>query len=217
MATRLLLDLNFLEPRKQKTLCWNFVGTYTHLDSFHKERSSNKFLNHFTFHWGSGFWYLSCKNRPLSGDELQISLLRTRPEFCLIFDDAGKDYKINIIQASLYVRNMTLTEIAYSAIETTLAKATARYQYIELIPMTFLISQISQFWDQENVCSGKPIWRFILAMSTNAVLVGAKATNAFHYQQFGLRSITVYRNGHPIARTLLETDTDKKTCRIKKL
>ena len=41
------------------------------------------------------------------------------------------------------------------------------------------------------------------------LLCGAKTTNPFLYQKFGLRSI-VYRNGHPIAGTPLETDTDKK-------
>ena len=128
----------------------------------------------------------------------------------MIYDDAGKDYKVNITQANLYVRKMTLTENAYSAIETTLAKATARYRYTEIIPRTFLIGQNSQSWDQENVFGGQPIRRFILAMSTNAGFVGAKTTNPFHYQKFGLRSITVYRNGHPIAGTPLETDTDKK-------
>ena len=80
----------------------------------------------------------------------------------------------------------------------------------EIIPRPFLIGQNSQSWDQENDFSGQPIRRFILAMSTNAGFVGAKTTNPFHYQKFGLRSITVYRNGHPIAGTPLETDTDKK-------
>ena len=154
--------------------------------------------------------FFSCEKHLVSGVELRIFFLRTRPEFCLIYDDAGKDYKVNITQANLYVRKMTLTENAYSAIETTLAKATARYRYTEIIPRTFLIGQNSQSWDQENVFSGQPIRRFILAMSTNAGFVGAKTTNPFHYQKFGLRSITVYRNGHPIAGTPLETDTDKK-------
>ena len=105
---------------------------------------------------------------------------------------------------------MTLTENAYSAIETTLAKATARYRYTEVIPRTFLIGQNSQSWDQEKLFSGQPFRRFILALSTNAGFVGAKTMNPFHNQNFGLRSITVYRNGHPIAGTPLETDTDKK-------
>ena len=149
--------------------------------------------------------FFSCEKHLVSGLELRMSFLPTRPEFCLIYDDAGKDYKVNITQANLYVRKMTLTENAYSAIGTILAKATARYRYTEIIPRTFLIGRNSQSWVQENVFSGQPIRRFILAMSTNAGFVCAKTMNPFHYQTFGFRSITVYRNGHPIAGTPLET------------
>ena len=80
----------------------------------------------------------------MSRVELRISFLQSRPEFCLIYDDAGKDYKVNITQANLYVRKMTLTENAYSAIGTTLAKTTARYRYTEIVPRTVLIGQNSQ-------------------------------------------------------------------------
>ena len=158
--------------------------------------------------------FFSWEKHLVSGVGLRISFLRTRPKFCLIFDDAREDYKVNITQANLYVRKMTLTENAYSAIETTLAKATARYRYTEVIPRTFLIGQNSQSWDQENVFSGQPNRRFILAMSTNAGFVEAKTRNPFHYQKFGLRSITVYRNGYPIAGTPLETDPTKRCTSI---
>ena len=47
-------------------------------------------------------------------------------------------------------------------------------------------------------------------MTTNAGFLGAKSTNAFRYQKFGLSSITVYLNGYPIAGTHLIKDTDKK-------
>ena len=145
----------------------------------------------------------------MSGVELRISFLRTRPEFCLIFDDAGKDYKVDLTQAILYVGKMTLTEKAYSGIETALATANARYRYTEIIPRAFLIGQNSQSWDQEDIFSGQQFRRFTLAMSTHAGFVGGKTTNPYHYQKFGLRSIAVYRNGHPIAGAPLETDTDK--------
>ena len=97
--------------------------------------------------------FFLCEKHLVSGAELRISfLLRTRPDYCLIYDDAGKDCKVNITQASLYIRKMTLTENAYSTIETPLAEATARYRYTEIILIrTFLIGQNSQSWDQENV------------------------------------------------------------------
>ena len=109
--------------------------------------------------------FFSCEKHFVRGVELRISFHRTRPEFSLIFGDAGKDYKFNVTRAILIVRKMTLTKNAYTAIETTLAKATARYRYTEIIPRIFLIVQNSQRWDQENDFSGQPIRRFILATS----------------------------------------------------
>ena len=105
---------------------------------------------------------------------------------------------------------MTLFENVFSAIETTLAKATARYRYTEIIPKDISNRAKLTKWGQENVCCGQPIRRFILTMSTNAGFVGAETTNPFHYQTFVWRSITVYQNGHPSAGTPFETDTDKK-------
>ena len=62
----------------------------------------------------------SCEKHLISGVTLRVSFLRNRPEFCLIYDDESKDYKIEISQANLYVRKMTVSEIVYSAIESTL-------------------------------------------------------------------------------------------------
>ena len=40
--------------------------------------------------------------------------------------------------------------------------------------------------------------------------MGAKTENPFHFRKFDLESITVFRNGYPIAETPLLTDDDKK-------
>ena len=152
----------------------------------------------------------SCDKHLLSGVTLRISFLRTRPEFCLIYDVDTKDYKVTITQANLYVRKMTVADHVYTAIETTLTKMPALYRYTETISKTFLVSANSQSWDQEDVFNREPIRRFVIAMSTNAGFLGAKRTNPFHYQKFDLNSITVYRNGYPVAGTPLETDNDKK-------
>jgi len=152
----------------------------------------------------------NCEKHLLSGVTLRITLIRNRPEFCLIFDDEAKDYKIEITQANLYVQKMTVTDNVYSAIEKTLTKTPAIYRYIEVIPKTFLISTGSRSWSHEDIFTREPIRRFALAMSPNANFLGAKRANPFHYQKFGLRSITVYRNGSPIAGTPLTTDNDKR-------
>ena len=154
--------------------------------------------------------FFSCDKHLISGVTLRISFLRNRPEYALIYDDETKDYKIEILQANLYVRKMTVSDNVYSAIETTVTKTPALYRYTEIIPKTFLISTGVQSWSHEDVFTREPIRRFAIAMATNEAFLGAKSVNPFHFQKFNLNSITVYRNGYPVAGTPLQTENDKK-------
>ena len=70
----------------------------------------------------------------VSGVALRVVSLGNRTEFLLKFDDDAKDYKIDISQVNLYLRKMTVSEIVYSAVESTLPKTTAIYRYTEIIP-----------------------------------------------------------------------------------
>lgn len=152
----------------------------------------------------------SCDKHLLSGVTLRVSFLRSRPNFSLIYDDDAKEYKIEISQANLHVRKMTVSENVYSAIESTLAKASAMYRYTEIIPKTFNVSRGMKSWNHEDIFNREPIRRFALAMTTNSSFLGAKKENPFHFRKFDLDSITVLRNGYPIAGTPLQTDNDKK-------
>ena len=152
----------------------------------------------------------SCEKHLISGVTLRVSFLRKRPEFCLICDDESKNYKIEISQANLYVRKMTVSENVYSAIGSTLTKTPAIYRYTEIIPKTFLVSTGSKSWNNEDIFNREPTRRFALAMTTNKAFLGSKADNPFHYQKFNLENITVYRNCYPTAATPLQTDNDKK-------
>ena len=105
---------------------------------------------------------------------------------------------------------MTVTEQNFAAIETTLAKSNAFYHYTEIIPKTFLVSKDSRSWNHEDIFNHEPIRRFALAMVTNEAFLAAKTVNPFHFQKFNLQSITVYRNGYPIAGTPLKAENDKK-------
>ena len=64
----------------------------------------------------------SCDKHRLSGVTLRLSFLKSRPNYCLIYDGDTKEYKIELSRANLYVRKMTVSENVYSAIETTLLK-----------------------------------------------------------------------------------------------
>ena len=67
-----------------------------------------------------------------------------------------------------------------------------------------------QSWRQEDVFAKEPVRRMISAMSSNTVYLGTNRTNPFHYQNFQLIEIIVYRNGLPIAGTPVSTTDNKR-------
>ena len=89
-------------------------------------------------------------------------------------------------------------------------KNPAIYNYIEVVPKTFLATAGVQSWRQEDVFAKEPVRRMIVAMSINEAYLGTNRTNPFHYQKFGLNEIIVYRNGLPIAGTPISTSDNKR-------
>ena len=74
----------------------------------------------------------------------------------------------------------------------------------------FLFSTGVNSWSHEVAFTREPIRKFAIAMATNEAFLGAKRVNPFQFQKFNLNSITVYRNGYPVAGTQLQTENDKK-------
>ena len=152
---------------------------------------------------------LTCDKHLVSGVTLRISFRRANTDFAVI-SESDKHYKINIIEANLYVRKMTVTDHVISAIEKTMLKTPAVYRFTEVLPRTFLATAGVRSWRQEDVFSKEPVRRLVLAMTTNAQYLGTNVTNPFHYQKFDLSQIVIYRNGQPIVGTPMSTTIDKR-------
>ena len=54
--------------------------------------------------------FLTCDRHVLSGATLRISFRRSIDDFVLISDDAGKSYKVKILEANLFVGKLTLND-----------------------------------------------------------------------------------------------------------
>ena len=155
--------------------------------------------------------FLSCDKHLLSGVTIRLSLRRSPNDFVVISEDEAKHYKVQINEANLYVRKMTVTDYVLSLIEKTLLKNPAIYNYIEVVPKTFLATAGVKSWRQEDVFAKEPVRRMIVAMSINEAYFGTNRTNPFHYQKFGLNEIFVYKNGLPIAGTPISTSDNYNT------
>ena len=87
----------------------------------------------------------------ISGVTARLSLRHSPNDFVVMSEDNGKHYQVQITEANLYVRKITVTDFVVSSIEKTLLKSPAIYNYIEALPRTFLETAGVQSWLQEDV------------------------------------------------------------------
>ena len=125
-------------------------------------------------------------------------------------DDPANHYKVEILEANLYVRKMTLNDDVMSAIEKTLLSSPASYPYFESITKTFLASAVLHSWKQEDIFSWEPIHRLAICLNTNEAFLGNNRLKPFHYRKFCLEQIYIYPNGLPVADSPISTDDDKR-------
>ena len=82
---------------------------------------------------------------------IKLSCRRSPNKVVVLSEKAAKHYKDQIIEADLYVRNMTVTDYVFSSKEKSLLKNPATYNDIELMTKTFLVTTGVQSWRQEDV------------------------------------------------------------------
>ena len=153
--------------------------------------------------------FFSCEKQLVSGVTLRISFRRSQDDFATISEAAGKNYKVKIDEANLFVRKMTVSDNVVGAIEKTLLRTPAIYRYNEVITKTFLATTGQQSWTHEDIFTKEPI-RLIIALCAGDAFIGTNTVNPFNYRKFGLREITVFRNGFATAGTPMSTIDNKR-------
>ena len=71
--------------------------------------------------------FLSCDKHLISGVTITLSLRRSPNDFVIMSEQSNKHYQVQITEANLYVRKMTVTDFVLSSIEKTLLKTPALY------------------------------------------------------------------------------------------
>ena len=104
-------------------------------------------------------------------------------------DDAAKHYKVEIVEANLYVRKMTMDDDVVSAIEKSLLTSPASYPYLVFLTKTFLASTGLHSWKQEDIFARELIRRLAICLNTNEHFLGNNRQNQFIFRKFELEQI----------------------------
>jgi hypothetical protein len=184
-------------------------GTTTHDDINGREESTRQSAV-VSFIGKLSVDFFTCDKLRIPDVALRVKLLRAHNDFIVISDAADKHYTVKIRDANLYVRKMVVAENVFTSIERVLLKTPVMYRYTEVLPKTFIIPNGQNSWKHEDVFMKEPIRRLAIAMNTNTAFGASNTSNPFNYQKFGLRSITLYRNGIPMGGTPLETTHNQR-------
>ena len=125
--------------------------------------------------------FFSCEKQLVSGVTLRISFRRSQDGFATISEAAGKNYKVKIDEANLFVRKMTVSDNVVGAIEKTLLRTPAIYRYNEVITKIFLETTGQQSWKHEDIFTKEPIRRLIIALCAGDAFIGTNTVNPFNY------------------------------------
>ena len=103
---------------------------------------------------------------------------------------------------------MIVTDYVLSSIEKALLKNPAIYNYIEECKKRF--SQLQEYNAGDKRMRQMTKFEKDRSKSINEAYLDTSRTKTLHYQKFGLNEVNVYRNGLPIAGTLISTADNKR-------
>lgn len=131
----------------------------------------------------------------LNGVEMRVRLVRSKDTFCLMdASDDGK-FKVQIKEATLFVRRVKISPAVLLAHAHALAKSTAKYSItrVEIKSFTMHPGVLSECID--NCFLGQIPKRIIIGFVDNRAFNGNRSLNPFNFQHFNINYLSLYIDG----------------------
>jgi hypothetical protein len=141
----------------------------------------------------------------LNGVELRIKLNRSKPSFCLQSDD-GTAYKVQILDAALLMRRMTISPSVLLAHTKTLDISTAKYPLSRVDVKSVTISKDVTSKSIDNLFMGQLPKRIIVGFVLNSAMNGNFRSNPFNFKHFDMNFLCFYIDGRQIPSKPLQPD-----------
>lgn len=137
----------------------------------------------------------------LSHLDLRVKLTRSKDDFLLMCDQvagARPDYKVELIEAALFVRKVTVSPVIGLAHARTLEKANAVYPLTKTVMRVFSAAQGAFSFTADNVFLDKLPNRVVLALVRADAYNGSKSRNPFNFQHANVNFLCLYHQGTQI-------------------
>ena len=134
----------------------------------------------------------------LNGVNMKIKLIRSKAEFCLVSSAQDPDYKVQILEATLFVRRMKISPSIQLAHSRALEKGNAKYPIRRVLCKMMSVPAGNITLTQDHVFLGSLPNRIVIACVDNTAFSGSFARNPFNFQHYDVTSIAVHVDGEQI-------------------
>ena len=145
----------------------------------------------------------------INGVDVKIRLVRSKPALALISGGANPDYRINIVNATLFAKKATLNTTVQMAHIKALEKSTVKYPMRSVECKVYSIPTGAQSHTHENLFIGTLPKRLVLCCIDNDAYNGAYEKNPLHAKNNAINFHAVYVDGRQIPSKPFQPNFDE--------
>ncbi|GFN95222.1 hypothetical protein PoB_002172800 [Plakobranchus ocellatus] len=145
----------------------------------------------------------------INGVSMKLRFVRSKDSFVLLTSDDQAEYKVELTQASLYVRRCKSNPAIVLAHEQALQSGTAKYPLKRVEVKAFSVGQGQLSFVEDNLFTGHIPKRVILGMVDSASFNGAYNKNPFHFKHNSISYLSLCVDGRQVTSKPLTPAFDK--------
>ncbi|KAF4527434.1 hypothetical protein B566_EDAN016064 [Ephemera danica] len=133
----------------------------------------------------------------LNGVSMGITLIRSKPSFCLMSSGASPFF-VKITDATLLIKRMKLSQSILLSLEKVLMTSTAKYATTRVEMKSYTVPSGLLTFTMDNIFLGQLPVRIICVMTSNAGVNGTYKKNPYNFQHYNISFLNVTKDGSPI-------------------
>lgn len=146
----------------------------------------------------------------LNGVAINVKLYRSRPEFCLLTNEANPNFEVVIEDIALNVCKLQVNPSVITAHAEKLKSTNAKYPFTRTEVRLISIPGGSLSFNYNNLFNGLRPTRVVIGFVDSAAAAGSYTLNPFNFQHFNLSQLALKLNQVPVTGNIMQLNYDTK-------